>query len=116
MGQIEIEGMEFYAYHGHYATEQVVGNRFIVDLSLYTDCSKAAETDQLSDALDYQKIYQIVQEEMAITSHLIENVAGRILYRFEKEYQSIEKVKIKISKLNPPLGGQIEKVSVVLER
>jgi len=115
MGMIEIEGMEFYAYHGHFAAEQVVGNRFIVDLSLVTDCSKAAMSDRLTDALDYQKVYTIVKEEMAIKSHLLEHVAGRIMRRFNEEYSTIEKIKIKISKLNPPMGGQIEKVSVMLE-
>jgi 7,8-dihydroneopterin aldolase/epimerase/oxygenase len=116
MGMIEIEGMEFYAYHGHFAAEQVVGNRFIVNVSLVTDCSKAALSDDLTDALDYQQAYQLIQEEMAIKSRLLEHVAGRILERFKKEHPSIEKIKIKISKLNPPMGGEIEKVSVTLER
>lgn len=116
MGMIEIEGMEFYAYHGHFAAEQVVGNRFTVNLTLITDCSMAAKSDNLDDALDYQHAYRIVKEEMEVKSYLLEHVAGRILDRFEKEYSNIEKVKIKISKLNPPMGGEIEKVSVTLER
>jgi len=116
MGIIEIEGMEFYAYHGHFAAEQVVGNRFIVDLRIETDCSEAAKSDDLSDALDYQIAYWIVKEEMQIKSHLLEHVVGRILDRFTREFTSIENIKIKISKLNPPMGGQIEKVSVTMER
>ena len=116
MGFIEIEGMEFYAYHGHFAEEQIVGNRFIVDLSLSTDCYKAAKSDDLSDALDYQALYMIVKQEMQIKSHLLEHVAGRILDRLTDGYKSIQHVKVKISKLNPPMGGQIEKVSVVMER
>ena len=115
MGVIEIEGMEFYAYHGHFAEEQVVGNRFIVDLTLFTDCAEASKNDDLMDALDYQIVYLIVKEEMQIKSHLLEHVAGRILDRFIG-FESIEKVKVKISKLNPPMGGQIEKVSVTFER
>lgn len=114
MGVIEIEGMEFYAYHGHFPAEQVVGNRFIVDLTLFTDCSKAAKSDDLTDALNYQTVYLIVKEEMQIKSHLLEHVAGRILNRLENNFESIEKAKVKISKLNPPMGGQIEKVSVTL--
>ena len=66
MGMIEIEGMEFYAYHGHFAAEQVVGNRFLIDLTLITDCSKASKSDDLTDALDYQIAYRVVQEEMQI--------------------------------------------------
>ena len=116
MGMIEIEGMEFYAYHGHFAAEQVVGNRFLVDLTLITDCSKAAKSDDLTDALDYQVAYRVVKEEMQIKSHLLENVANRILNRLYVEYPLIEKAKIKISKLNPPMGGEIARVSVTLER
>ncbi len=116
MGKIEIEGMEFYAYHGHFAEEQVVGNRFIVDLTLITDCETAAKSDDLADALDYQAAYRIIKEEMQIKSHLLENVAGRILNRLYADYGTIEKARVKISKTNPPMGGQIEKVSVTLER
>ena len=116
MGVIEIEGMEFYAYHGHFAEEQIVGNRFIVDLTLITDCSKAAISDNLEDALNYQAVYMIVNEEMQTKSHLLEHVAGRIINRLYEVYDTIEKAKVKISKLNPPMGGQIEKVSVTLER
>ena len=116
MGVIEIEGMEFYAYHGHFSEEQIVGNRFIVDLTLHADCSKAAKSDDLTDALNYLSVYEVVKGEMQIKSHLLEHVAGRILDRLVGGFPSIVKVKVKISKLNPPMGGEIEKVSVSLER
>ena len=116
MGKIEIEGMEFYAFHGHFKAEQVVGNRFLVDLTLISDSSEAAKSDNLADAMDYQIAYRIVKEEMQIKSHLLEHVAQRIIDRLYVECPSIEKAKIKLSKLNPPMGGEIEKVSVTLER
>jgi len=116
MGKIEIEGMEFYAFHGHFTAEQVVGNRFLVDLTLISDSSEAAKSDNLADAMDYQIAYRIVKEEMQIKSHLLEHVAQRIIDRLYIECPSIEKAKIKLSKLNPPMGGEIEKVSVTLER
>ena len=116
MGVIELEGMEFYAYHGHFAEEQIVGNRFIVDVTLFTDCTRAAKSDELIDALNYQSVYLALKEEMHIKSHLLENVAERILKRLCSDFKTIEKAKVKISKLNPPMGGQIEKVSVTLER
>ena len=116
MGIIEIEGMEFYSFHGHFAAEQVVGNRFIVVLTLWTDCSVAAKSDNLDDALDYQVAYRIVKEEMQIKSHLLEHVAGRVLDRFYEDFTSVSRVRIKISKLNPPMGGEIGKVSLTLER
>lgn len=116
MGVIEIEGMEFYAFHGHFAEEQAVGGRFVVDLMVVTDCYMAAKSDNLSDALNYQIVYQIVKDEMLIKSSLLEHVAGRILDRLFVAFQGVERVKVKISKLNPPMGGQIGKVSVTLER
>lgn len=116
MGIIDIEGMHFYAYHGHYEAEQIVGNSFIVDLTLETNCDRAAESDNLEDALNYQVVYEIVQKEMQQKSKLLENVAKRILDALYLSFPSIEKAKIKVSKLNPPMGGQIEKVSVTLKR
>lgn len=116
MGSIEIEGMKFYAYHGHFEAEQIVGNEFLVDLKLKTDCSDAAETDDLSHALNYQSAYELVKQEMGKPSHLLENVAKRILDVLYESFGNIEQARVKVSKLNPPMGGEIEKVSVTLER
>ncbi len=116
MGRIEIEGMHFYAYHGHYEAEQIVGNAFNVDLALETNCDSAAVSDDLNDALNYQAVYEIVQKEMMQKSRLLENVAKRILDALYHSFPSLEKATVKVSKLNPPMGGQIEKVSVTLSR
>lgn len=116
MGEIEIEGMSFYAYHGHFEAEQIVGNKFVVDLKIKTNCDKAATSDDLNDALNYQTAYDVVKKEMEITSRLLENVAKRILDSLYMHFETIEKARVKISKMNPPMGGEIEKVSVTLER
>ena len=107
--------MEFYAFHGHFEVEKVAGNRFLVNLKMEADLSKAGQTDRLEDTLDYQKAYRAIQEEMAIPSDLLEHVAQRIINRIKSEFQEAEKVLVKVSKMNPPMGGQIEKVSVTLE-
>lgn len=114
MGIIEIEGMKFYAFHGHFEAEQIVGNNFSVDLKLETDCNKAAVSDNLDDALNYQVVYEIVKNEMEKPSKLLENVAKRILDSLKDHFTSIIYVSVKISKMNPPMGGEIEKVSVTL--
>lgn len=116
MGLIEIEGMEFYAYHGHFKEEQVVGNKFLVNVAIETDCEKASKSDLLEDALDYQKVYELIKTEMEHKSFLLENICSRILDRLYEEFNSIAKVTIKVSKINPPMGGQIKKVSVTLTR
>jgi dihydroneopterin aldolase len=112
MALIEIEGMEFYAFHGHFEVEKVAGNRFLVNLRLDVDCSKAGTTDNLDDTLDYQKAYLIVKEEMNIPSNLLEHVGQRIVSRIKTEFPEAENIAVKISKMTPPMGGQIEKVSV----
>ena len=114
MALIEIEGMEFYAFHGHFAVEKIAGNRFLVNLQIESDCSKAGQTDRLEDTLDYQKAYLIVKEEMAIPADLLEHVAQRIINRIKTEFQEAQKVIVKVSKMNPPMGGQIRKVSVTM--
>ncbi len=116
MGIIEIEGMEFYAFHGHFKQEQVVGNKFLVNISLETNCTKAGITDNLNDALDYQKVYNLIKKEMDQKSFLLENICTRILDRLYQEFSIIEKATIKVSKINPPMGGQIKKVSVTMSR
>ena len=116
MGIIELEGMEFYAYHGYFLSERIVGNRFEVNISIETDCEAAAQSDHLSDALNYEGIYSLVKEEMHRRSHLLEHVAGRILNRIHEEYKEIGVVRVKISKARPPMGGHIKAVSVTMER
>ncbi len=115
MALIEIEGMEFYAFHGHFDVEKVAGNRFLVNLKIEADCSKAGQTDQLEDTLDYQKAYLAVKEEMAIPSNLLEHVCQRIIARIRTEFPEAGKVTVKVSKMTPPMGGQIERVSLTME-
>lgn len=115
-GVIEIEGMEFYAYHGCFKEEQIVGNRFLVDLRLEADCTEACASDDIQDAVNYQIAYHVVKQEIEKKSHLLENIADRILRELFVALPSIEKAKVKVSKMNPPLGGKIISVSVSLEK
>ncbi|NPA45045.1 MAG: dihydroneopterin aldolase [Chlorobi bacterium] len=116
MGLIEIEGMEFYAYHGHYEEEQIVGNKFLINLKIDTDCSKASESDDIEDAVNYQTAYKIIKAEMQKKSNLLENIAGRILDALHEKFKNVNSITIKVSKINPPMGGKIKKVSVTLTR
>lgn len=116
MGLIKIENMEFYAFHGHYKEEQIVGNKFLIDLTLETDLEPASKSDQLVDAADYQIAYKIVAKEMTIKSNLLENIAGRILDSVYQEMKGISIATVKIRKMNPPMGGQIGSVGVTMTR
>ena len=116
MGFIHLEDMEFYAYHGCFKEEQIAGNRFTVNLTLETDMEKASETDKIEDALNYQVAYQLVKREIFIKSHLLENVAKRILDALFHEFSQLKLAKVKVSKMNPPMGGAMRCVSVEMER
>jgi dihydroneopterin aldolase len=116
MGQLLLENMEFYAYHGHYSEEQTIGARFAVDLTIETDLSTVSETDDLNDAVDYSRVYDKVKQEMAIPSRLLEHLALRIIKAVYTVSGRITSVKVKVSKLNPAIGGNMDKFSVVVVR
>lgn len=117
MGLISIENMEFYAFHGHYREEQIVGNKFLVDLHIESDMNAPAASDDLKDAINYQLAYKLLKEEMEKKSKLLENIAKRILDVIYENFEGVQKVRVKVSKMNPPMGGgRIEKVSVTLTR
>ena len=107
--------MEFYSYHGCFEEERKIGTWFNVDLSMEVDTSKAEETDNLDDTVNYQAVYQVVKREMMVSSKLLEHVARRILTAVQKEFPTISYAWIKIKKMNPPLGGKMESVSVESE-
>jgi 7,8-dihydroneopterin aldolase/epimerase/oxygenase len=116
MGKIQLENMEFYAYHGCFKEEQIIGTRFIVDIEIETDTTKAEVTDHLTDTLNYQEIYQAVKKEMDEKSHLLEHVARRIINAVTSGFPGINHIRVKVSKLNPPVGGKMHQVSMVLEQ
>jgi dihydroneopterin aldolase len=116
MGTIHIEGMEFYSFHGHFKEEQIVGNKFLVDLMMETDMTKASESDELHDAVNYQTAYKLVKREMEKKSRLLENIAQRILDTLHAELPGVIKATVTIRKMNPPMGGKMRSVSVTLSK
>ena len=116
MGQLVLQNMEFYAHHGHFEEERIIGGRFTVDLVIDTDISKASETDDLGDAVDYSKIYEVVRAEMSRPSHLLEHLAKRIVDAVFPVSGNISRVTVTVSKLNPAIGGNMGKFSVILTR
>ena len=105
IGVIELEGMEFKAYHGCLEQEKIRGNSFTVDFRGELDLSAAAESDNLSDTLNYGEIYEIVADEMSIPSELLENVAGRILKAIEEKFPQLVSFSVRVSKKRPPVDG-----------
>lgn len=114
MSTISIEQMEFYAYHGCFKEEQIIGTRFLVDLFIETDTGKAEKSDALADTVNYQEVYLLVKKEMEIKSKLLEHVGRRILDAIKKQYPQLVSAELKISKMNPPLGGKMKNVSLIM--
>lgn len=115
MQQILLENVIFYAHHGLFYEETIVGGKFEVNVTVDTDFSSAAASDDIAGTINYVALYDLVKEEMEKPSKLIEHLAGRILKRIKQEFATVEKVHLKISKLNPPISAEVGKVSVVLE-
>lgn len=112
MHNINIEGIKLYGYHGCLDEEAKIGGNYIVDVYMCTDFSEAAKTDELTKTIDYCAIYEISKKEMAVRSKLIEQVCNRIYNSIKSEFKSIQKLHVKVTKLLPPMNGDVEKVSV----
>ncbi len=115
MGLIAVEGMQFYSHHGFYKEEQVLGGKFTVDVYMHTNLQEAAATDQLKKTINYEEVYRIVKHEMEAEAHLIEHVCKRILDSVKTAHPNIQTLKVRVSKHNPPLKGNVERVFVELE-
>ena len=116
MGIIRVDNIKLYAFHGCLDEEAKIGSTYRVDVKVKADLKKSAKTDELTDTVDYVHLNHIVKEEMAIRSKLLEEVAQRILDRFFKEIPMIQKATVGVSKIIPPIGGNVEEVVIVLTK
>ncbi len=116
MGVIKVENIKLYAFHGCLNEEALIGSDYRVDVTVHADLSKSSLTDDLNDTVDYVLLNKIVAEEMAIRSKLLEEVAQRIIDRIFKESNLVTKADVSVSKINPPIGGNVEKVTILLSK
>ncbi|AQS94264.1 dihydroneopterin aldolase [Polaribacter sp. BM10] len=116
MGIIQVNNIKLYAYHGCLDEEAKIGCEYRVDVEVKASLRKSAKTDELADTVDYVHLNHIVKEEMAIRSKLLEEVAQRILDRFFREIRMIRRAKVSVAKINPPIGGNVEEVAIILTK
>ncbi len=114
--RITLERMEFHALHGCYELERKVGNRFTVDLTVTAELGDVAAEDCVEKAVNYLTVYEIVRERMAVTQRTIERVAMNIIDALYAAFPQILRISCTVSKLAPPLGGKLDRVSVTLEK
>ena len=113
--QIELEEMRFYAYHGVSPQERKVGNHFVVTLRLTAPLEAATRSDNLADTINYADVYDTVRTEMERPSRLLEHAAGRIVRSLKTRFPQLTAVEVKLSKRNPPFGGDLRAASVILQ-
>ena len=114
MGKIKLNNIRLHAWHGCLKEESIIGSDYRVDLEVGADLNIPSVSDTLNDTVDYVHLNNIVKEEMAKKSKLLEHVAKRILDRIFNELPKVTTAEISVSKINPPIGGDVESVSVTL--
>ena len=115
MHKIHVEGIRLFAYHGCLDAEGLIGSNYVVDVLMDTDFSEAAKSDELDKTVDYVVVYEIVKKQMAVRSKLIEQVAQRIVDELKERFgDSLKRTEVKVTKINPPMNGEVEKVSVII--
>ncbi len=116
MDKIKLNDIRIFARHGCLDEEGLTGSMYRVDVCVSADLTRAAHTDSIEYAPDYSLINSIVHEEMAVRSLLLEHVAGRIIDRIMQQFPEVQKAEVSVSKINPPVPGNIASVSVILKR
>ena len=112
MGIIRIKDIELYANHGCMVEEGKIGSDYVVNVKLKTDLEASVLSDRLEDTVDYVAVYNIVKAEMGVRAKLLEVVVQKIIDRVLKEHPSVQSVRVQVAKKNPPIGGEVEEVSV----
>ena len=107
--------MDFHAFHGCYELERQTGSHFEVSLRLTTELGAVAEEDDVTKAVNYLTVYEVVREQMQRTQHTIERVAQNIIDALHIRFPQICDTECKVSKIAPPLGGKVARVSVTLK-
>ncbi|RRA95116.1 dihydroneopterin aldolase [Paenimyroides viscosum] len=115
MGIIRLTNIRVFTNHGCLIEEAKIGSEYRVDLQIKADLRKSADTDELADTVDYVHLNRIVVEEMAIRSKLLEHVAKRIVVRIFNELPMVSSILLEVSKINPPIGGDVQQVTIVME-
>lgn len=114
MIKVALEGAEFYAYHGFYAEEQIIGTHFLVDVQVGFQAEIYVDEDNLHNTINYEVLYTIIEEEMKHTRKVLETVAQSILNRIKTEFTFIDAAEVTIRKQRPPFRGPLKQSVITL--
>jgi dihydroneopterin aldolase len=111
---IVLKEVRFHAFHGVMPQERKVGADFLLSLRLGYDISKAMQTDDVTDTLNYAEVYQLAKQEMEQPSALLEHVAGRIAQTLMQHFPAVKSIDLTLTKQNPPMGADCQGAGVEL--
>ncbi len=113
---VSVNSAQFFSYHGFYPEEQVLGCRFEVDAEVSFKLNNELN-DNLLSTVNYEQLYQIMEEEMKNTRKLIETVAQAIADGIKNKFPFSGRIAVRLRKLNPPLNGPVKfsTVEILLE-
>jgi len=114
MIKVSLHGAEFFAYHGFYPEEQLLGNKFVLDIDVEFDPTSDMTADEIGDTVNYEQLYHIAGAEMKQTRKLLEAVAQSIADDIRSDFPFINKIRVELKKLNPPLKGRVAYSSVTV--
>ena len=105
----------FYAHHGVLEEEHRIGGRFEVDVAMTLDASRAARHDDLTQTVDYERVYALVRGVVTgNSSFLIERIGWRIAQAVADAYPRLDGVEVTVRKPNPPVGGPCDRAEVTV--
>lgn len=104
---ITVSGIRCYAHHGCMEEEGLIGGEYVVDVTVECDLASSMRSDDLNDTVDYVMVTEVVKQQMAIRSKLIEHVGGRIMQSLDKRISSPKQISLEIKKINPPINADV---------
>jgi dihydroneopterin aldolase len=113
--KIQLNNIQVRANHGCWEEEEVIGGDFRVDVWLEGNFEVSAESDNLEKTIDYVAVKEIVYAEMNVRAKLIETVLVRMHSAMKVSFPNAHSVGIRLTKINAPMGHQVESVSVEME-
>ena len=111
---VALHGAEFFAKHGYYPEEQLLGCKFLVDIVVDFVPADELKKDRLSNTVNYEQLYHIVCQQMEHPRKLIETLGQAILDDIKTEYPYIGKAEVTIKKMHPPMRGPVDHTSVTI--
>lgn len=114
MINVALHGAEFFGRHGFYPEEQLLGSKFLVDISVDFEPHGELLHDKLADTVNYEHLYEITFIQMQQPRKLIESLCQAIIDDIARHYPYVDTVSVTIKKLNPPMKGKVAHSSVTI--